>query len=82
MNFENVMTIRLLITGGTIDKIYFDASSKYEVGGPQIDIVFREACVDFDYQVVSLMRKDSLEMDDDDLSRFARQYGWQAKTGP
>jgi len=23
-----------------------------------------------------------LEMDDDDLSRFARQYGWQTKTGP
>ena len=58
--------VQIFSTGGTIDKIYFDASSEYEVGGPQIDIVFREARVGFDYEVVSLMRKDSLEMNDDD----------------
>ncbi len=58
--------VQIFSTGGTIDKVYFDAGSEYEVGGSQIDIVFREACVDFDYEVVSLMRKDSLEMDDDD----------------
>ena len=30
------MKIRILTTGGTIDKVYFDAKSTYEVGEPQI----------------------------------------------
>lgn len=58
--------VQIFSTGGTIDKIYFDAGSEYEVGEPQIDVVFGEARVSFDYEVVSLMRKDSLEMDDND----------------
>ena len=58
--------VQIFSTGGTIDKIYFDASSEYEVGEPQIEVVFREARVSFDYEVVPLMRKDSLEMTDDD----------------
>ena len=58
--------IQIFSCGGTIDKIYFDAKSEYEVGEPQIDAIFREANVGFSFNVESLMRKDSLEMTDQD----------------
>ena len=40
--------VQIFSCGGTIDKIYFDAKSEYEVGSPQIDAVFKEAGVTFD----------------------------------
>lgn len=60
------MRVRIFSCGGTIDKVYFDANSEFEVGEPQIDAIFREANATIDYQVESLMRKDSLEMTDAD----------------
>ena len=60
------MRIRILSTGGTIDKVYFDAKSEFEVGSPQAGILLSEANVSFDYEVISLMRKDSLELTDED----------------
>ena len=60
------MQIRIFTAGGTIDKIYFDASSEFKVGEPQISELLREANVNFEYQVESLLRKDSLEMTDQD----------------
>jgi L-asparaginase len=41
--------IRIITTGGTIDKVYFDARSDYQVGEPIIGTILREALVDFDY---------------------------------
>lgn len=58
--------VQIFSTGGTIDKIYFDANSEFEVGEPQIEAVFREARVTFEFGVESLMRKDSLEITDTD----------------
>jgi L-asparaginase len=60
------MRIKVFTTGGTIDKVYFDAKSDYEVGEPQIAGVLREANVAFDYDIESLFRKDSLDLTDDD----------------
>ena len=60
------MRIRIISTGGTIDKIYFDAKSEFEVGAPQAGVLLAEANVSFDYEVLSLLRKDSLELDDAD----------------
>lgn len=59
-------TIHIFTTGGTIDKIYFDAKSKYEVGPPNIERVLAEMTLAFDYHVTSLMRKDSLEITEED----------------
>lgn len=56
------MRIRFITTGGTIDKIYFDALSQFEVGDSQIKQILTEGLVDFDYEIVHLMQKDSLEM--------------------
>ena len=67
------MQIQILTTGGTIDKVYFDAKSSFQVGEPQISEVLREANLTIDYRVTPLMQKDSLEMtpEDRDLIRQA-----------
>jgi L-asparaginase len=58
--------IRAIATGGTIDKIYFDATSSYEIGDPTIGDLLREANVTFEFVVESVVRKDSLEINDAD----------------
>lgn len=60
------MRMRVFTTGGTIDKVYFDAASSYEVGDPQVGPLFKEANVTFDFAVESVMQKDSLHMTDED----------------
>ncbi|MBF0412340.1 MAG: asparaginase [Desulfamplus sp.] len=56
------MKIKFFAIGGTIDKVYFDALSNYQVGPPGIENIISEARVNFDYEVVSLLQKDSLDM--------------------
>jgi len=60
------MFVKLLTTGGTIDKIYFDDLSQFEVGESQVQHILAEGLVDFDFEVVALMHKDSLEVTDED----------------
>lgn len=60
------MKIEIFTTGGTIDKIYFDAKSDYKIGDPQIVELLRDANLTVDYKVTSLLRKDSLELTDED----------------
>ena len=58
--------IAVFTTGGTIDKVYFDALSRYEVGTPVVTGILREAGVSAAYTVTSLMQKDSLDLTDAD----------------
>ncbi|HRK74147.1 MAG TPA: asparaginase domain-containing protein [Rhodothermales bacterium] len=58
--------ITIFTTGGTIDKVYFDAKSEFEIGDPMIGEVLREANVTPTYEIRQLMRKDSLEITDTD----------------
>jgi L-asparaginase len=58
--------VKLFTAGGTIDKVYFDAKSEYEVGSPQVVEVLKEAHVTLDYEVEPVLSKDSLDMTDDD----------------
>lgn len=60
------MRLHIITTGGTIDKIYFDAKSDYQVGEPVIGELLRRMGVGFAFTVESAMRKDSLDMDDQD----------------
>ena len=60
------MRIKFFTTGGTIDKVYFDAKSEFEVGPPQVREVVQNANVCFDYEIESILRKDSLDMNDQD----------------
>jgi L-asparaginase len=67
------MFIRFVTTGGTIDKIYFDDLSQYEVGESQIQHILHEGLVGFDYEVVPLLHKDSLDVTDEDRAML-RDY--------
>jgi L-asparaginase len=62
------MISRLLIitTGGTIDKIYFDDMSDYQIGESQISQILLAMNVGFELEVNPLMRKDSLHLDEND----------------
>ena len=60
------MEIKIITTGGTIDKLYFDAKSEFQIGDPQVIEVLREAQVTVAYEVQQLMRKDSLDLTDAD----------------
>lgn len=65
------MISRLLIitTGGTIDKIYFDDRSDYQVGEPQISQILNAMNVAFEFEVNAVLRKDSLHMGEADRRR-------------
>ncbi|HET6593257.1 MAG TPA: asparaginase domain-containing protein [Xanthomonadales bacterium] len=56
----------IITTGGTIDKIYFDDKSDYQVGEPQISQILHAMDVAFEFEVAALMRKDSLHITDAD----------------
>jgi L-asparaginase len=61
-----ISKLLIITTGGTIDKIYFDDKSDYQVGEPQISQILHAMHVAFDFEVSALMRKDSLHIDDRD----------------
>ncbi len=58
--------VQIFTTGGTIDKVYFDARSAYEVGDPQITSILSEVDVSVSYRVETIFRKDSLDLTEDD----------------
>ena len=66
------MHVKIFTTGGTIDKVYFDATSKYQVGPPNIAAVFDELNLGFSYTIESLMKKDSLDLSDEDREIICR----------
>lgn len=68
-----MVSVRIFTTGGTIDKVYFDAKSSYQVGEPQIGDLLAEAGVTCPYTVTSLLRKDSLEIDAADRALIATE---------
>jgi hypothetical protein len=52
----------IVTTGGTIDKVYVDAKSNYEVGAPQIGDIPSQLGGAFVFDVAAILRKDSLEL--------------------
>jgi L-asparaginase len=59
-------TLKFFTTGGTIDKVYFDAKSEFEVGPPQILEILKDANAHFKVEVESVLQKDSLDLTDED----------------
>ncbi len=55
----------IVTTGGTIDKIYFDDMSDYQIGEPLIGQILKQLQVGFKFKVKALMRKDSLHVTDE-----------------
>jgi L-asparaginase len=60
------MKIKILATGGTFDKIYYDTKSDFHIGEPMATTILEEANVTFEFEVESILKKDSLEMNDED----------------
>ncbi len=56
----------VLTTGGTIDKVYFDALSQFEVGDPVAHDILMSMNVAFEFEVQEICRKDSLEITEQD----------------
>ena len=67
------MYISIYTTGGTIDKVYFDAKSDFKVGNPQIEDILHEANVTISYKITTLFCKDSLELTDEDRATIVSQ---------
>ena len=58
--------LNILTTGGTIDKIYYDDKSDYQIGEPEIGRILRAMNVAFEWEIRALLRKDSLHLNDND----------------
>ena len=55
------MKIKIFTTGGSIDKFYSWQTSRFEIGEPQIQEIFKEANVNLKYTLEKLIKKDSLD---------------------
>jgi L-asparaginase len=58
--------LTIVTTGGTIDKVYFDDKSDYQIGSPQIADILKQLGVAFQFEVIPILRKDSLHVTDED----------------
>ena len=61
--------IQIFTAGGTIDKVYFDANSEFEIGDSLLPELLAESNIHDGYRIEGLLRKDSLEMTDADRNR-------------
>ncbi|WP_421977691.1 asparaginase domain-containing protein [Roseivirga seohaensis] len=69
------MKVLFIQVGGTIDKDYPKLNKGYafEIGEPAISRILERNLLGFHYEIVSLMKKDSLDMTDQDRSKI-RDY--------
>lgn len=65
--------ILVVTTGGTIDKVYFDAKSNYEVGESVVGDLLRQAQVRVPFEMLALLRKDSLEITDAERAQIRQR---------
>jgi|TARA_B110000208_G_scaffold188573_1_gene248480 L-asparaginase len=56
--------LQIFTTGGTVDKVYFDALSEFQIGDPVVGPILERMNVGFEFCVDELMRLDSLDMTD------------------
>lgn len=59
-------TLAILTCGGTFDKVYHDALSDYQIGAPCVPDILAEAGMREGWELIEVMRKDSLDMTDED----------------
>lgn len=58
--------ILILTTGGTIDKVYFDALSEFQVGDSMVPRLLSVGLVKQEVRLQEVARKDSLDLNDAD----------------
>ena len=62
--------VKIFCTGGTLDKVYFDALSEYQIGDPAVHDILKEARARFPFEVQSILKKDSLEISPEDRQQI------------
>jgi L-asparaginase len=67
---KNDDTVLVLTTGGTIDKQYFDALSEFQIADTAVRKLLAVARVTHSHRVEELLRKDSLDLVDEDRERI------------
>jgi L-asparaginase len=70
MNSERIL---IVTTGGTFDKQYFDALSAYTIAETIVPRLLGTALTKQPIRVVELLRKDSLELTDEDRARIVAE---------
>jgi L-asparaginase len=74
---QDIEAIVVITTGGTIDKAYSDALSTYQVGEPVVKRLLDIANVTHPYRIIELLRKDSLDLTDEDRDMLRRTVAEQ-----
>jgi L-asparaginase len=66
------MKITFISTGGTIDKDYPKGAGAYgfEIGEPAVKRILEQVAPNFEYEILSVLKKDSLDINDEDRSRI------------
>ena len=72
--------ILILTTGGTIDKQYFDALSEYQIGESAVGMLLRIGRVAHPFRIEEVMRKDSLDLNDEDRALIAERVAAAAES--
>ncbi len=65
--------IAVVTTGGTIDKVYFDDLSQYEVGETVIGDLLKTARVTQPFEIIAFSQKDSLHFSDADRAALVER---------
>jgi L-asparaginase len=65
--------ITVITTGGTIDKLYFDSLSEYKVGESVVRKLLAIGNVKYPFEMIEALRKDSLELTDQDRDELCRR---------
>jgi len=67
------MHIKIFTTGGSMDKRYSTRESSFLVMEPQVSDVLRGANLSTGYEIESILRKDSLDITDEDREMIRRK---------
>lgn len=70
MNLPHLMTIKLLITGGTIDKQYNELDGELIFTQSGVEDMLAQGKTKLDITIETVMLKDSLELNDDDRQKI------------
>jgi len=70
--------IKIFTTGGSIDKGYSTRKSDFIVQDPKVEGILKEANVAVDYDIESLLKKDSLDITEEDRELIARRVEGEA----
>ena len=65
--------ILVLTTGGTIDKQYFDALSRYQIADTTVARLLAIARVTHPHKIEEVLRKDSLDLTDEDRAQIVER---------